>query len=80
VYETRGGLTSDGLQDQSTSFIPPPLKMVYKAKSERNAASKGEDQASKGEDKLDNVVSSSVSRVGSEKISEMIADSFQRMF
>jgi ATP-dependent RNA helicase DDX35 len=80
VYETRGGLTSDGLQDQSTSFIPPPLKMVYKAKSERNAASKGEDQASKGDDKLDNVVSSSVSRVGSEKISEMIADSFQRMF
>ena len=77
VYETRGGFASainDVVVDDIPAAKPPQAKMVYRAKGERNVEVDEKLKQDTGAAKLGQVVSGTV------KISDMIADSLQRLF
>lgn len=76
VYETRGGFAAinDVVVDDIPAAKPPQAKMVYRAKGERNVEVDEKLKQDTGAAKLGQVVSGTV------KISDMIADSLQRLF
>jgi len=84
VYETRGGFASainDAVVDDIPDAKPPQAKMVYRAKGERNVEVEHDSGAAKKETSKEQVTSQKEHVVsGPVKISDMIADSLQRLF